>query len=60
MKNKKKITEAFLKIAEHMSKCEACIESLFEAGTYKADPTCDEYQRLKAIAKSLAPPKLVD
>jgi Ni,Fe-hydrogenase I small subunit len=54
MRNKKKVEEALLAIAFHMKKCAACVESLLSAGDSKADPTCTEYQRLKAVAKALA------
>jgi hypothetical protein len=54
MKNKKKVEEAILSIAAHMSQCATCVESLLSAGDSKADPVCAEYQRLKAAAKALA------
>jgi len=53
MKNKKKVEEAILAIAAHMSQCATCVESLLMAGGSKADPVCAEYQRLKATAKAL-------
>jgi hypothetical protein len=52
--NKKKVEEALLTIASHMSQCATCIEALLSAGSSKADPICAEYQRLKATAKELA------
>ncbi len=54
MKNKQKVEAAILAIAAHMRQCTACVEALVRAGAGTANPTCAEYQRLKAVAKALA------
>lgn len=54
MMNKKKVEETLLALAVHMQQCTTCVESLLSAGDSKADPPCDEYRQLKAVAKAWA------